>query len=108
MGLQLRQPLPNPVAMQMTEQQPASAPSDWIQPEHSQMLEVLSRGPRMLQDRDRELVLEGVRNGCFPRRWREEAQIRVGAFAVSWHAFPFFEKQRCLLGLELRAPIRSE
>eukprot|EP00439_Symbiodinium_sp_Y106_P033057 s1341_g3.t4 len=91
--LQAEQPLPNPVAMQMTEQQPASAPSDWIQPEHRQMLEVLSRGPRMLQDRDRELVLEGVRNGCFPSQmarrssdscWSEQEGVDRWAAHIPW------------------------
>ncbi|CAE7255794.1 unnamed protein product, partial [Symbiodinium pilosum] len=56
----------------------ASSMHDWIQPEHGRMLEILGRGPQRLQGPDRDLVLEGVKNGCFPHLWHEGSQIDVG------------------------------
>ena len=72
------------------EATPPSVPSrprseeDWIEPEHSQMLDIIEklRGPGrdivLEGGPDRDHILEGVRQGAYSRLWHANAEIRVG------------------------------
>ena len=61
---------------------PLPAPN-WIEPQHSRMLQILAanRGPLLGEERD--FVLQGVLQGCFAHKYKPDAEVCVDVLSVS-------------------------